>query len=274
VAGLKNYIAEELAIAVNGTGLEALRGGSRAVLKDEHNGYSLGRYIAGQLPHHYRTLEGITADFASGTSALEAVLALAAALPDSPSFQNSHGGEILAAHFVESHLGFRRLYSKLTLLSSQNTNAHKMDALFVRTSHDPFEYLFVEAKSSILPTEKTKTKSHRSGILKQMIESLETYGRDDPRFELSRIRDNLESKFTEHESIKIRADLVPPGPDNLRVMGVSVINAVTVNTEDDDFILCEPCETVFDYYALVVTDLASTTTEAYGIWSEMKKAAG
>jgi hypothetical protein len=149
-----------------------------------------------------------------------------------------------------------------------------MDALFVRTSVQPFEYLFVEAKSSILPTEKTKTKTHRSGILQQMIESLETYGKDDPRFELSRIRDNLENTFDESDAAIIRADLVPPGPNNLKVMGISVTNAATVNSDDDDFVLTQPCGTGFDYYALVVTDLAAVANEAYGIWAALKKAAG
>jgi hypothetical protein len=137
--------------------------------------------------------------------------------------------EILAAHFIESRLGLRRLYSKLTLLSSQNTNAHKMDGLFVDTKSSPFTYLFVEAKSSILPTDSTPRKSRRSGILADMIRSLELYAQDDPRFELSRIRDNLEKEFSSQEQKIIRADLIPPWPDILRYLGVSITNKSTVN---------------------------------------------
>lgn len=95
----------------------------RAVLKDDHEGYTLGRHIAGQLPYYYRTVEGIVTDFASQNSALEAVLDLVANIPTSPKFRNSHCGEVLASHFVESKLGYRRLYSKLTM-TNPRTQMH------------------------------------------------------------------------------------------------------------------------------------------------------
>ncbi|MCA1549695.1 DUF1837 domain-containing protein [Bradyrhizobium sp. BRP19] len=211
-------------------------------------------------------------DFVSGNSALEAVLDLAANAPTSPSFRNSHCGEILAAHFIESQLGYRRLYSKLTLTSSENTNVHKMDGLFTNTGHQPFRYLFVEAKTSILPTAATRTRKHKSGILSQMIGSLNTYSLDDPRFEFARIRDNLTENFSEAEQRQIRSDLTPPGPADLKLLGVSVTNASTVNRDDDDFILTASCAAPFDYYALVVTDLASLAAESYGYWDALKKA--
>jgi hypothetical protein len=76
---------------------------------------------------------------------------------------------------------------------------------------------------------KTLGKKHKSGILKQMIQSLNTYSVDDPRFEFARIRDNLAKNFAEEDQRKIRRDLTPPGPDNLKFLGISVTNAVTVN---------------------------------------------
>jgi hypothetical protein len=102
---ISNYIASEAAITVSGPNFIAARGGMRAVLKEDHGGYRLGKHLSGRLPYHYRTVEGIVADFASGNSALEAVLDLAANAPTSAKFRNSHCGEILAAEFVESHLG-------------------------------------------------------------------------------------------------------------------------------------------------------------------------
>lgn len=270
---LKHYVAQELVLAPSTTGVTAVRDGCRAVLADDYKGYSLGKYLTGQLPKHYRTLDGIASDFESGNSCLEAVLGIIACMPTVASFQNSHCGEIAAAQFVEEVLGYRRLYSKLTMTTSENTNAHKMDGLFVKTSCDPYEYLFVEAKSSILPTKSTKAKTHRSGILTSMLNSLHTYDDDDPRFEFARIRDNLESSFNEAEAAKIRSDLTPPGPDNLKFLGVSVTNACTVNTDDDDFILSKQCDTEFNYYALVVTDLAELAKDAYGRWIKMKAAA-
>lgn len=250
-------------------GLVSQREGVRAVVKDEHDNYSLGKYMSGQLPYFYRKVEGIVADFASQHSALESVLALAASMPTAKSFQNSHCGEIMAAQFVEQHLNYKRLYSKLTLITSQNTNAHKMDGLFVDCATEPFKYLFVEAKSSILPTASSPTKTHRSGILKQMISSLEKYHDDDPRFELSRIRDNLAQSFPEEVACIIRRDLMPPGPSALDFVGITVTNHQTVNNDDDDFILSTSCALPFKYYALVVTDLSKTAEEAYGIWQKI-----
>lgn len=273
MAKLKHYVTQELVLASSTAGVTVVRDGYRAVLADDYKGYSLGRYLTGQLPKHYRTLDGIASDFESGNSCLEAVLGIIACMPTVASFQNSHCGEIAAAQFVEEVLGYRRLYSKLTMTTSENTNAHKMDGLFVKTSCDPYEYLFVEAKSSILPTETTKTKTHKSGILTSMLNSLHTYEHDDPRFEFTRIRDNLESSFNETEAKKIRSDLTPPGPENLKFLGVSVTNACTVNINDDDFILSKECNTDFNYYALVVTDLAELAKDAYGRWKKMKEAA-
>jgi hypothetical protein len=271
---LKNFIAQEIELSASATGVSAIREGRRAILADDHNGYSLGKYLAGQLPQHYRSLEGIAADFSSGDSSLEAVLAMISCMPTVSSFQNSHCGEIAAAHYVEDHLGYKRLYSKLTMITSQNTNAHKMDGLFVKTDCDPFEYLFVEVKCSILPTSNTKTKTHRSGILKQMLSSLHSYHNDDPRFEYSRIRDNLEKSFPQPDASAIRSDLIPPGPENLRFLGISVTNAATINSEDDDFILSSTCNLDFDYHAIVVTDLAALSQDAYGKWLAAKAALG
>ena len=270
---LRSYVAKELVLTATASGVTAIRDGSRAVLADDHKGYSLGKYLTGQLPKHYRTLDGIASDFESGNSCLEAVLGMIACMPTVASFQNSHCGEIAAAQFVEEILGYRRLYSKLTMTTSENTNAHKMDGLFVKTSCSPYEYLFVEAKSSVLPTAKTKTKTHRSGILTSMLDSLHAYDGEDPRFEFARIRDNLDKSFGVDEASVIRGDLIPPGPDNLKFIGVSVTNASTVNTDDDDFILSTHCDVDFDYYALVVTDLAELAKDAYGRWMKMKAAA-
>ena len=270
-SSLKNYIVTETTLSIS-SGSKSVRSGARAVLKDDHDGYRLGKHLSGQLPYYYRTVESILSDFESECSALEATLDLVSTAPNSPKFRTSHCGEILCSHFVESQLGYRRLYSKLTLTTSQDTNAHKMDGLFVKTTSDPFEYLFVEAKSSILPTNVSATKTHRSGILKNMISSLDKYHTEDPRFELTRIRENLRQSFNEGDENTIRKDLIPPGPPVLQLLGMSVTNEQTVNIEDDDFILREPCSADFNYRAITVTNLADLTKEAYGYWDAVKAA--
>lgn len=268
---LKNYIVTETTLTIS-NGTKSVRSGVRSILKDEHNNYTLGKHLSGQLPYYYRTVESILLDFEAEHSALEATIDLVSTAPNSPKFRNSHCGEILCAHFVESQLGYRRLYSKLTMTTSEDTNAHKMDGLFVRTTSTPFEYLFLEAKTSILPTTKSPAKTHRSGILKKMIESLNKFHDEDPRFELTRIRENLQKAFSEQDQTLIRKDLTPPGPINMQLLGMSVTNEHTVNSDDDNFILSEPCAAAFGYRAITVTNLAELSKEAYGYWDAVKDA--
>jgi hypothetical protein len=146
-----------------------------------------------------------------------------------------------------------------------------MDGLFVDQNCDPYKYIFVEAKSSILPTKTTRIKSHRSGILKQMLDSLNGYDAAEPRMEMIRIRENLDKSFSESERRKIRSDLRVPGPE-MQYLGVSVTNAVTVNDKDDDFILSSPCNIGFNYYGVVVTNVEKLTSESYKTWDAVKKA--
>lgn len=268
---LQKFYASETLVSVSDTSVSTLRSGFRTILSDSDGKVSLHKYLSGQLPYFYRKMESIVEDFESEHSALELMLDLMAAAPTTQSFRNSHGAEILAAHHIQEKLQYRRLYSKLTMTTSQDTNAHKMDALFVDTAIDPYRYIFVEAKSSILPTASTKTKTHRSGILKHMIASLSSYKAEEPRMELIRIRENLQSGFSEEERKQILSDLRAPGPE-LNYIGISVTNSVTVNEKDDDFILSVPCGVEFDYHAIVVTDLESLAKESYSIWDTVKDA--
>ncbi len=102
---IKNYIATETALTIS-NGTRSVRSGMRAILKDRHNNYTLGKHLAGQLPHYYRTVESILSDFQAEHSALEATFDLASTAPKSPKFRNSHCGEILCSHFVENRLGY------------------------------------------------------------------------------------------------------------------------------------------------------------------------
>ena len=268
----QRFFAAEVEIKVTGEDVTAIRQGFRTVLADDVGGYTLGKTISGQLPYYYRKLESVLQDFQSRHNALELLVDLMAAAPTTTSFRNSHCGEIVASQVIERKLGMRRLYSKLTMTTSENTNAHKMDALFVDMATDPFRYVFVEAKASILPTVSTPYVQHRNGLLKRIVDSLAEYEAEVPRFELFRIRENLEADFEATNRDRILNDLRPPGP-TLNFLGVSVTNASTQSTEDDDFILSSACPKAFDYHAVVVTDLAALATEAYGYWENVTTAA-
>jgi hypothetical protein len=139
-----------------------------------------------------------------------------------------------------------------------------MDAFFVDVKQQPYSYFFVEAKSSVLPTPASSFSGHRHGILRKMIDSFTDYEEDDQRFDYTVIRDNLEqSGFTAEQRTRIREDLIPPGPAELKYVGAAITNQATVNGLDDDFILSEPCVCPFTFRSLIVSDLAVLADEAY-----------
>ena len=262
---LSHFVAQELAITCSPNATTLLRSGWRTIISDAQGQFTLARHMAGRIPYFYRSPFKIAADFAAEHDAIEMVRDMFARLPKVEKFQNSHFGEILCAIYMEDVLKCKRLYSKLTLLTAENTNAHKMDAFFVDTETIPFTYYAVEAKSSIQPTT-NKFRGHRYSILRQMIKSIGTYSVSDRRFDFISIRDNLESeRFSQEERKQIRADLIPPGPASICFVGVASINNQTLSSEDDDYILCEPCSNNFIYRALVVTDLKNQARQAYDV---------
>lgn len=253
---------ESVELVHSGSGTTALRKGFRSRLGENVNGHELVAIVAGQIPYFYRQPDKIAADFKARHDAIEMIYDLAIKVPTSEKFQTSHFGEILSALYLESVLHLKRLYCKLTLLSSENTNAHKMDGLFVDTSTNPFSFFAVEAKTSILPTSATPFKGHRFGILKQMVASLHGYTEEDKRFDFVAIRDSLENHFTESEAAQIRKDLIPPGP-LLSYIGMASINEATVCSEDDSFILTEPCQRDFVFHSITVIDLAIAAKKSF-----------
>lgn len=263
---LGRFVSEARArITVSAAPPDAVRLGHRMKLSVGADPNTLAWYVAGQIPYFYRAPASIADDFASRHHALEMVRDIATKAPTKIKFQRSHCGEILAALFVEEVLGFRRLYSKLTMTTAENTNVHKMDGFFVDTSSDDYVYYWVEAKCSILPTAKTKFSGHRHGILKQLVESLSTYSGGDLRFDLTTIRDRLDSgAFDAGQAARIKSDLIPPGPLSLRYLGIATVNESTLCSEDDDFILATPCSTAFDFEGLAVGDLDGLAATAFG----------
>lgn len=264
MSSLHKYLVEEVSLTCSATTATIVRSGIRCTLTDEHNGRPLHRFLSGQLPYYYRSPEKIAEDFRSRRDALDMTADLVVKLPRTDKFQQSHCGEILCSLYLEHVLHLRRLYSKLTLTTAEDVNVHKMDAFFVDTKQTPYVYYAVEAKSSVMPTSSTKKfRGHRYGILRQLITSLDGYGTWDLRFDLTAIRDNLESTFTPDESKVIRNDLVPPGPEHLVHLGMAAVNNSTVTQDDDDYILTTPCSKEFNYRALVVADLASLAQQAF-----------
>lgn len=267
VVNLGNFVRQEYPLQVSSSGNSPVREGKRAHLNEMFSGNTLAHHLGGQLPYFYRTPSKLQKEFAAEMAkrrnALDLLFDLTVKMPTSSKFQQSHAGEILSALFLEEVCGLRRLMCKLTLTTAENTNVHKMDGFFVDTSTSPFTFFAVEAKSSILPTKKTKVRGHRYGILAQMISSLENYGPLDQRFDFTTVRDNLEEFFNPTEREAIRSELFPPGPKKLVRLGMAVINECSVDAKDDDYILTEAPHVEFTYRAITVADLSNLAQCAY-----------
>lgn len=261
---LVDFVTDKITISPTSASLSPLRLGERATLCDGVPPRTLVHHLSGQLPYFYRAPADIAAEIVARHHALEVLSDAVIRMPTSPKFQQSHCGEILATLFLEDILGLTRLYCKLSLKTAENSNVHKMDGFFVDLRKSPFEYYAVEAKCSILPTQKSRFSGHRFGILKQLVSSLNSYESQDRRFDLSLIRDHLETpNFTRDQQKEIQRDLVPPGPRNLLYLGIASINKSTVNTEDDDYILSEPCSRNFSFYCIAVSDLKKLAESSY-----------
>lgn len=261
---LDDFVTDLIRLSPSSDQLTAVRKGKRAILCDGEQPHDLIHFLSGQLPYFYREPARIAADFASRHHALEMIADIATRLPFRDKFQQSHCGEILAALFLENVLGLTRLYCKLSLTTAENTNVHKMDGFFADLRKAPYMYYAVEAKCSIQPTGSSRFSGHRYGILSQLLASLDSYTTWDKRFDLSLIRDHLETNnFTEQQQRTIRGDLIPPGPKNLIYLGIASINQSTVCEADDDYILCSPCSEDFQFYSVVVTELKDIAKSSY-----------
>ena len=261
---LSDFTTELTQLSPSSSRLIAVRSGNRSIIC---NGQKLGElvhYLSGQIPYFYREPAMIAADFAARHHALEMIADLVVKLPSNPSFQRSHCGEILAALFLEDILGFTRLYCKLSLVTTENSNVHKMDGFFVDLRNTPYMYYAVEAKCSIQPTGNSRFSGHRYGILRQLVSSLDSYTTLDKRFDFSLVRDHLETNnFSAQQQTTIRRDLVPPGPKNFVYLGVASINQSTISTADDDYVLTAPCSAKFQFYSVAVSDLKRIADSSY-----------
>jgi hypothetical protein len=269
--GLRRFVKDEVEIQLTDNNAKVFRKGWRALLDCSPGERDLPRVLAGQIPFFYREPQKIAADFQGRHDVFDTIFDLAIKAPTTPKFQQSHCGEILSALYLEDVLGYKSLYSKLTLTTAENTNVHKMDGFFVDLSTVPITFIAVEAKTSILPTEKTSCSGHRYGILKQLVDSLESYSTEDKRFDFALIRDNLtQERFTEQQRIDIREELKPPGPSSLVHIGIATVNESTLCPKDDQFILTELCKLDFTFRSLVVADLAGLAESAYGHLKKLK----
>lgn len=257
---IRTFLQDEIRLVVSNNSLVEKRSVWRRGVLDNNGTHSLSRFLSGQIPYYYREPSNIAQDFLEQHDALYLIADMCRKAPTDLHHRCTHFAEILACVYIQKVLGLKILMRKLTQLTAENTNVHKMDVMCVDTQCSPYRYYWIEVKSSRQNDSKVY---HRHGIYKQMIDSLEHYSVSDKRFDFVQIRDNLTTTdFSTAEYNTIRAELIPPGPTVI-YQGLAVINLCTINKQDDDYIITEPCATSFDARILALTDIKTIAVNAY-----------
>lgn len=238
--GLPYFILERRIRISCSDGFVQIREGFRTCIADRQGDDMLYQYVADRLPLFYRTAEAIADDLRSGQRFLTPFRDTLRRLPTSKGHQKSHFGEVLASIFAEEVLGYRLLYSKLSLLTAENTNPYKMDVLLVDMDTDPLVFYLLEAKCSTQVPHHGQRVYHKHGIYKGLIRSLREYEGKDRSFDLSAARDRL-SNFSEAEAKRIKEALIPPPTPTVKTLGVAAIDILSEHVDDTDYVLSEPC---------------------------------
>lgn len=181
-------------------------------------------------------------------------------LPNSSHFRNSHMGEIFAMLFAEEIMGLRRIYSKLSTLTTQNSNAYKMDLVMYDPNTQPVEIVFVEVKSSDKFSVDGSPVNHDKSCFSSLFSSINGYKAGDAEYDLTAARDNLKN-LASNEQERVRESLKPYSGANIRTVGIVVIDNTTYNDAEIDVLATRKNNKSFDVDVVAVErfgDLADT----------------
>lgn len=186
---------------------------------------SLDKYIADRAPLFYRDIDNIHRSMQDGFF-LTPIKETLSKLPTSKSFQESHFGEITTGIFAEEVMGLRKLYSKLSLLSAENSNAYKMDLVLYNPDSDPLEFVFGEVKSSPKTALQGFPAGHDKSCFADIFNSLNHYASSDLEFDLTAAKDHIDSLPIE-EKTRVRNALKPYSNSVVKYAGFAVIDSTT-----------------------------------------------
>lgn len=235
----------------------------------EASGLVLCEYVADRAPLFYRRLENIVDDLKAGLF-LTAFKDTLAKLPAAESFQESHFGEIISGLFAEDVMGLRRLYSKLSLLTAENSNAFKMDLLMCNPKVEPIEFIFGEVKSSTKSAADGLPPGHDKSCFKSLFDSFKKYESGDLTFDLTAARDRLDLLPTE-EANRIHAALLPYSERTIKYAGFIVIDTSTRDDAETRVLATRKSEKDFDVELICIESLKATIDGTYAQLSQGKK---
>ena len=187
-------------------------------------------------------------------------------LPTSTHFRHSHFGEILSAIFAEAAIGWRLLYSKLRLLTAENSNPYKIDLLFFDPSQSTPTFIFGEVKSSM----KSEIPAHHNkSCYPSLFNSLRDYSNDDLVYDLTAARDNID-KLAASESDTVRSALLPYARRDIHYAGFSVIDTNTRNDAETSVLATRRSPKTFDIDLICVDELSAVSECTYTMLDGMR----
>jgi hypothetical protein len=231
---------------------------------------TLEEYMAERTPTYYRAPESIAADLQDGYF-LRAVADTLARLPTADDFRDSHFGEVLAVEFAVAAMGLRPLYSKLRLLTAENSNAYKMDVVMYDSARDPVELVFLEVKSSF-KDRSTQPPGHDKSIYKDLFDSFNKYAKSDLRYDLTAARDRL-GGLPDEDRQRVAEVLSQYGGPTVRYAGVCSIDIETFVLDEASLLATRRNQKEFDVELLCVAEFAQIIDATYAKLEAVRKAA-
>lgn len=222
---------------------------------------TLVKYITDKTPLFYRNFSKLVSELEDGyfTTPMKETLEK---LPDSEHYQSSHFGEICATIFVEDILGIKKVYSKLSLNTTENQNAYKMDLICFIPGTNPLEFVFCEVKSSNKHKSDGFPAKHDTSCYAAIFDSLRDYESEDIKFDLTAIKDNLD-KIPEANREEIRESLIPYGNKKVTFKGVAVIDLSTIHADECNVLSTRRCNKDFDIEVVCIEDYKEVALEVY-----------
>lgn len=231
---------------------------------------TLDHFICDRTPLFYREPEKIMNDLHLGffTTAISDTLSR---LPQSPSFRESHFGEILATIFAEEVMGLRRIYSKLSLLTSENSNAYKMDLVLYDPSTDPVDIVFGEVKSSPKFSPDGKPVGHDKSCFPSLFSSINGYSEDDSKYDLTTARDNV-NHLPSSDKERVLRSLKPYSGARIRVAGITIIDHTTKHDSELTLLATRKNSISFDVDVVSIENFADVADSVYSKLENLRKA--
>lgn len=228
----------------------------------------LHEYVADRAPLFYRRADLIAAQLQDGYF-LTAIRETLAKLPTAQSFSESHCGEIIAGLFAEEVLGLRKLYNKLSMLSTQNSNAYKMDLVMYDPTTSPIDLVFCEVKCSPKCAIPGAHAGHDKSCYSDIFESLRKYTNADRDFDLTAAKDNLDVLSASEQAL-VKAALRPYSLSKVRYAAIAVIDNATYSNTECDVLHKRKSKRTFEVDIVCVESFETMAVDVHSILNKFR----